>query len=110
MLPKTHHLNLSHLEPNKPFLGTKLHTPHLTLVYHSNSTHLHLGVIVSKKISPKAVIRNLVKRRLINATSKLISLNTPIDLLIIPHPTIGGLTYQQLYQELVEIAPHLNTK
>ena len=62
MLPKKK--RLSREEFNRFFsLGKRTHTVHTTIVYVPHPT-LHASVVVSKKVSTRAVVRNKVRRRI----------------------------------------------
>ncbi|QQR64725.1 ribonuclease P protein component [Candidatus Kaiserbacteria bacterium] len=62
MLPKKE--RLSRLEFNRFFsVGKRYHSPLFTLVY-APSPALHVSVVVSKKISNHAVVRNKIRRRI----------------------------------------------
>lgn len=97
MLSKKNRLNLTTTPIPK---GDKLHSPTLTLIHQPNQTHLKLAVIVSKKISPKAVVRNKVRRQIINATQNSLSLSTPTNLIIIPKQKITTTTFDQITKEI----------
>ena len=61
------------------------------------------GFVVSKKISPKAVVRNTVKRRLRKITEQyLAKTKKPIDGIFITLPGIEKIAYLKL-QETVEV-------
>lgn len=103
MLPKTHRFPL-HFSGKNQLQGRKIHSPHLTIIYALNPhKHLRLGVIISKKISVLAVDRNRLKRQLHQTIRKYLKLSTPIDILIIPKPSITQLTYPQLEVVIKEI-------
>jgi ribonuclease P protein component len=106
MYPKSHRLSLS----NRHHLsGPKLNLKSATLIYQPNQfTHLRVAVIVSKKVSPKAVVRNQAKRRFLHATKKAINPQLSLDLLFILKPSILDHTFNQLTQELAQIN-HLST-
>ena len=62
MLPKKE--RLSRVEFNRFFaVGKRLHTPLFTMVYVSFG-ELHASVVVPKKVSTKAVVRNRIRRRI----------------------------------------------
>lgn len=62
MLPKKE--RLSRVEFNRFFAeGKRYHTPLFTLMYVPH-TELHVSVVASKKVSPKAVVRNKIRRRI----------------------------------------------
>jgi|SRR3989344_8769810 len=67
--------------------GQTLKSNHFTLVYtKSHDQAAHFGVIVSKKISPKAVTRNLLRRRFYTAAQGFTK--SSLSILIIPHQHI----------------------
>jgi len=60
--------------------GVKKHSASLTVIFKPNQlSHPRFGIIVSKKVDPKAVNRNLIKRRLSAALESLTSFHLPID-------------------------------
>lgn len=62
MLPKKE--RLSRLEFNRFFsVGKRYHSPLFTVIYVPFPT-LHVSVVVSKKISNRAVVRNKIRRRI----------------------------------------------
>lgn len=62
------------------------------------------GIVVSLKVSKKAVIRNKLKRRLraiIFMNLKKIKLG--FDIMILSRPTINNLNYQELQDRLIQL-------
>jgi ribonuclease P protein component len=65
MLPKKERLNRT--EFNRFFsLGTRLHSPSLMLIYHTDDA-FHASAVASKKIWKSAVLRNKFRRRVYDA-------------------------------------------
>ena len=63
----------------------------------NNLTHPRVGIVVSNKISKKAVERNKIKRRLRQAIQECLpSVKNPIDILIITRPFITTLDYREI--------------
>lgn len=65
-----------------------------------NQNFPRFGFIIPKKLVPKAVARNLIKRRLKAVLQKRASDLKPVDVLFFPRPQILKLTFSQLQQEI----------
>ncbi len=65
------------------------------------------GVIVGKKISNKAVIRNKIKRR-IRETLKIYNIQKSFDIIIIALPAIKDKNYQDIHISLKKNLKKLN--
>ncbi|OGV91245.1 ribonuclease P protein component [Microgenomates group bacterium RIFCSPHIGHO2_01_FULL_45_11] len=96
--------------------GVKKHSASLTVIFKPNQlSHPRFGIIVSKKVDPKAVNRNLIKRRLSAALESLTSFHLPIDnpnqipktffagtdILVLPKKAALFRSVSQLRQELI---------
>ena len=77
--------------------GNRLFSTSL-LIYHleNNLSHPRLGLVVSKKVSPNAVIRNQVKRRLREIFRLHQHQIAAIDLVVIAKQVAKDSSYQQL--------------
>lgn len=84
--------------------GRRYFNPLFTIVYKNNpaQTTSRAAFIISKKISPKAVVRNKLKRQLSDIIRKdLESPKHPIDLLIILKPQILKENSEKTKQEIL---------
>ncbi len=59
------------------------------------------GFVVSKKVSPKATVRNKVKRRLREAAAELLTAKQPFDTVIVALPGIEKKEFAQIHQALL---------
>lgn len=60
--------------------GNVFHSQSFTVRYQENNKGLAVAVVVSKKVDKRAVIRNKIKRRLIDIVAKEIKTDTPASL------------------------------
>lgn len=98
MLPSEHRLPLG----SDFFTGQRLRNPLFDLIFKPNSLpHSRLAFIVSKTISPKAVVRQLLKRRLRHAVLPLLKTHPGYDLLLIAKPPLKDASFDKV-QELME--------
>ena len=83
-------------------IGKKIHHPLFSIVYTpSPSQNSRAGIIVSAKVVPSAVSRNLLKRRLRSAVSVIFpKLNPPLDFIIIAKPASLHTSVSLLTQSL----------
>ncbi len=92
MLPKNHRLRLKK-DFDKLFKGGKfIAQGFLTLGYIKNKLNIsRLAVIVGKKVSKKAVVRNSVKRKTVEIIRlNLSGIRSGFDLVFISKPEIAG--------------------
>lgn len=67
----------------------------------NNFKFSRFGVVISKKVSPKAVIRNKIKRIIFNFVRiKKFNLNSGKDILIIVYPETAKLKKEDIEKEL----------
>jgi ribonuclease P protein component len=83
--------------------SNKLFSKSLLIYYLDNNlTYPRLGVIVSKKVSKKAVVRNRIKRQI----REIFRLNqnkiSPIDLVVIAKQSAEESNYQQIESNLMK--------
>ena len=83
--------------------GVKYYSPHLIIYIRKSSLDFpRLGVVVSKKVSKRAVDRNLIKRRL----REIFRLNqhdlAKVDLVLIAKKNILAADYQDLSDGLLK--------
>lgn len=72
--------------------------------------HHRFSVIVSHKISKKAVERNRIRRQIheiIRLNLEKLPQNTHFDLLILPKTAIIGKTYDQIEENFLHLIPNL---
>lgn len=70
----------------------------------NNLENSRFGFIVSKKVSPKAVVRNKIKRQVRGIIqSNLSNIKNGLDIIIICHPEIIGKNYQEIEKEMSQI-------
>jgi ribonuclease P protein component len=82
----------------KPFRGDELS---LRLLPNKHN-ELRLVVVVGKKVSKKAVVRNHIRRRLSALLSELADLSSPHDVVISASTDISLLPPEQLGQQLTD--------
>ncbi len=99
MLPRKE--RLSRQEFNRFFsLGKRLHSPGLTAVYAAHPA-LHVSVVVPKKVSPKAVQRNKIRRRIYDIVRRYrTERGTRGVFIFITKPAAAGAPYAELQKEV----------
>lgn len=91
---------LSRLDRARTELGRLVHSEHLTLRI-AKGDHLAFAVVVSKKIAPKATLRNTLRRRASHALRKLLpKLKEPITGLLFFKKGSSEATFEMIVQEL----------
>lgn len=82
--------------------GRSSSAPLFTIRYKSSDLlHSRVGIIVSNKISKKAVVRNKIKRRFRAASAQLIvGFPRKLDIIIIAKHAIVNTDYQELFRAL----------
>jgi len=90
--------------------GKKKVTVNLVIYYFftTPTTPLRLGLVVSKKISRSAVVRNLYRRRLLAAWRKVILSNTGFDIVVVAKPSATIPNEEELLEQFRQW--HLNIK
>lgn len=78
--------------------GKRFHSDHLQLIY-APGPSFHASVVVSKKVSKLAVVRNTVRRR-IYAHLKGLSGQTGGVYIVTVKPTFATLSRQAMHQEI----------
>lgn len=102
MLPGSQRLRLQQDFDTLRRTGVRYHQPAISLVTAPDAAHRSLaGFIVSKKISPRAVQRNRVKRRL-RAAYHLLQPHPDTGqlLLFIARPAAQALSFQELLPQM----------
>jgi ribonuclease P protein component len=80
--------------------GARAHSPALTLVY-ATHTHFHASVVVSKKVAPRAVDRNKLRRRIYDILKRYRSARGVTGVyIVLTKPGARTLTYRALKDEL----------
>ena len=84
--------------------GRVLRTPYFSIkIFLSPLPHARVGVIVSGKVSKKAVRRNKIRRSIFNAFSRdFLNRNPGKDILIIANPKIMELKATELQSQLAK--------
>jgi len=97
MLPKIRRLSRpDFLQVKKT--GTPEHFPGFNLIHCSSSLPFsRFAVVISAKISKKAVIRNRLKRQIYSAVDKLALSG---DFIIFPHPSMLNLSREEINTRL----------
>ena len=72
-------------------------------VFASNLAYCRFGVVVSKKVAPKAVDRNRLKRFIFNFLKERAGSMISNDYLLILSPGVNELTKEELLKELENI-------
>ena len=85
--------------------GKRVHSEHLSLVYGKHPT-FHASVVVSKKVSKRAVGRNTIRRRLY---AHLRTLKGPTGGVYIVNvkPSFASLPRRVMHQEIVSLIERL---
>lgn len=79
-------------------------TPHFRLlVFLSEHNYPRFCLSTSKKILPKAVQRNLLKRKVYSIINVIKQKIKPFDYLIIPNPGVDQLNSDQLKKQLTNL-------
>lgn len=69
----------------------------------NNLAHTRVGFVVSKKVSPKAVVRNKVRRRLQSAVAPIIGgLQQPKDIVVVALPGIVHSDFSEIKAVMVK--------
>lgn len=82
--------------------GKKLNSYNLSLFYLLNNNTHRIGITVSKNVSKHAVVRNLVKRRVVAAINELkIEDSLMYDVVIIAKPNSALINYKNIREEIL---------
>jgi len=68
-----------------------------------NQNHPRFGFIVPKKLVPKVVKRNLIKRRLKAILQKHVSEYKPCDVLIFPQARLAEAQFTKIEEEIIKL-------
>jgi len=87
-----------------PLIGSKIHSPYFTVIYQPTPKPIsQMAVIVSKKVSPLAVKRNLLKRRIYHLSSPYLTQPSAHDFIIIIKPPCLSASFLDLKNNLLSI-------
>ena len=102
--------------PKKNRLSTKswprsdlkrLKTPNFLMLY-KKSDCFSVGIVVSKKVSKRAVDRNSLKRKIYQAIKNTSLLSSTLTLVIVCFPQSLTLTQSQITQELINYSAKIH--
>lgn len=106
MLPRKHRLPLRFERNHLDEVGVSHSTPSLTIITaprSNTSLPSRFSTVISKKIDPKAVGRNRLRRRITGQLAILLpSIKAGHDTLLLPRKTIIDLTPNQISQALIQ--------
>lgn len=102
MLPKSLRIT-QQAEWNKLHkLGHRTHTPELVMSYLKTNQISRFGFIVGSKVSKRANIRNLIKRRIRGVVEKNIAnIRENNDIIFVAKPKIKDLNYQEIEEKVL---------
>lgn len=101
MLNKSLRLNLPSDFYKLKKYGNKINSKYFNFVYLNNENSLKIGIVISKKISPKAHNRNRIKR-IVRALTKDLLESFPKNIKVVIYPKINVLEtpYPLLLKEM----------
>lgn len=102
MIAKKYRFNLRIKENQSIFLKNKKHSSLFSIYFNKNNLgYMRVNVVVSKKISKKAVQRNRIKRQLFALIEKILDVcKKDLDLIIIIRKES---TFTKYHEELLKI-------
>ncbi len=96
MLNKAHRFSFKKGAPRRIFS-----TPLFVLRYdQTDNGGLHCAVVVGKKVDKRAVIRNKIKRQLIEIIQSLVSKDINYEIVLFAKKQIGAVEKEEIYKEL----------
>lgn len=106
MLPQKHRLPLrlrrDQTEKNAQSFSSSLFTLLIAQPEDRKNQPSRFATLISKKISPQAVTRNRLRRRILNALRQLLPhLSSGFDILILPKKSILNADYKKIKQQLI---------
>lgn len=104
MLPRGKRLTRDDFKGLK--MGNRLHGEHFTLVYIPSQTS-KIGVVISKKAVPKAVSRNLLKRKLSHVLRTAVYPNHSIVVYV--KKGADKKTFAEIQKEITALSEKVNT-
>lgn len=103
MLPKKNRLNL---KTKEGFRGKRIFSEDLTLIY-SSANYFKGAVVVSKKVAPKAVDRNRIKRLVMES---LKGKNAKAQCVFIVNKNLAGLKKDEVEIKVKELLRQINVQ
>ena len=110
MLPKKNRITKSKDFDNVYKNGVAARAHHLLIKAVSNNKNkTRIGVIVGKKVSPKAVTRNKLKRRLRNIFyQKINNIKEGFDIIVIPSPRLKNEEFIKIKESVIKALQKIN--
>ena len=105
MLPKKNRLNLR----TQSVSGRRFSTPELSIITSPSKT-TQIAVVVSKKVSPKAVVRNTLKRKILNILKNKLDQISPHSIIFITNSKTLSLDQSQLINTTNKLLSKIDTK
>lgn len=105
MLPSKNRLKLSFFKNNKIWQGQRLTSGEIQLVVNPNKNTFRVTTIVSKKVAPRAVDRNRIKRLVAQAMGENQSLQA--EVIVIVKKNIATLKKDQVKAKLTKLLQKL---
>lgn len=109
MIPKKNRLNRSRVQYTLK-KGGKVSCEYFNIKYlNSRSDETRFAVIISLKVSPKAVERNKLRRQIYETLSNSgINKRKPLDVVIVAKNKVLSLNYNQLQKNLISTLNKIN--
>jgi len=102
MLPKKRRITKEAEWKKLHKFGKRTHAPEMVMSYLKTNQISRFGFIVGAKVSKKASIRNLVKRRLRSVVEKNIAnISKNYDIIFIAKKPIAQLSYQEIEKKVL---------
>lgn len=87
--------------PSRTRQGIRVFSESATGTLYQGSLTTKVSIVVSKKIAPRAVDRNALKRRFYDATQPLLkTLTQPLVIVLYPKKEVLGMSLQKTHQEI----------
>ena len=105
MLPKSRRIT-KQVEWNKLHkFGKRAHSPELVMSHlKTTNNYSRFGFIVGGKVSKKANIRNLIKRRVRAVIEKnLVNISKGVDVIFVAKAGVKGLNYQEIEKKVLNL-------
>jgi ribonuclease P protein component len=87
--------------------GRRQATPRLAVHWHATATPARLGLAVSRKVDPRAVGRNRIKRALRDVFRHLRTQLAPGDYVVVARPAARDATREQLERHFLDLLRRL---
>lgn len=105
MLPSKNRLKLSFAENKATWGGKRLHSDELQLIITNGPGPFKIATIVSKKVAPKAVDRNRIRRLVAHAAKEIPKLEAHI--IVIVKKNIADLNKNEVKAKLTRLLQEL---